>query len=195
MDCIRTWSFSAGLSSHCSAVTLSLCKPKGLLQLETVLFYSRAASLWLQAGTGHVNHRVRAGLPASTGVTKRAPQGRARRPDASSKVGVRTIPKETLPQKDFCSSGVLDSFRETISESQGDLLGIEGWTKLPFLVACVQADSSCSLIYVPGAVPTAVGLMADAILERNREQPGEFRGSPGTVCKPGGAVSGASYNK
>ena len=64
---------------------------------------------------------------------KRAPQGRARRPDASSKGGVRTIPKEPLPQKDFCSSGVLNSFRETISESQGDLLGTEGWTKSSLL--------------------------------------------------------------
>ena len=62
---------------------------------------------------------------------KRAPQGRARRPDASSKFGVKTIPKELLPQKDFCSFGVLDSFREMISESRGDLSGTEGWTEFP----------------------------------------------------------------
>ena len=76
---------------------------------------------------------VRDGLSARTTVTKRAPQSRARKPDASSKGGVRNIPKEPLPQKDFCSSGFLDSFREMISESQGDLSGTEGWTKTSLL--------------------------------------------------------------
>ena len=104
-----------------------------------------------------MNHSVRAGLPASTGVTKRAPQGRARRPDASSKGGVRTIPKELLPQKDFCSSGVLDSFRETISESQGDLSGTEGWTKTSLLGGMCPSRQQLFFDLSPWCCPTCSG--------------------------------------
>ena len=128
------------------------------------------ASLWLQAGAGHVNHCVRAGLPASTGVTKTAPQGRARRLGASSKVGVRTIPKEPLPQKDFCSSGVLDSFRETISESQGDLLGTEGWTKTSLLGGMCPSRQQLFFGLSPWRCPACSG--ADG-----RCRPGEESGA------------------
>ncbi|KAM6184355.1 olfactory receptor 14A16-like [Sarcoramphus papa] len=118
---------------------------------------STVASLWLQAGAGNGNHCVRAGLRASTPITKGALQGRARRLEASSKAG-----------------------------------GPRAGQRPPFLVAHVHADSNCSLIYLPGAVPPAVGLMADAVLERNWELPGLLRGSPGTVCECGRAVSGTS---
>ena len=89
--------------------------------------------------------------------TKRAPQGRARRPDASSKGGVRTIPKKPLPQKDFCSSGVLDSFRETISESQGDVLGTEGWTKTSLLGGMCPSRRQLVFDLSPWRCPTCSG--------------------------------------
>ena len=117
-----------------------------------------------------MNHCVRAGHPASTTVTKRAPQGRARRPDASSKGGVRTIPKEPLPQKDFCSSGVLESFRETISESQGDLSGTEGWTKTSLLGGMCPSRQQLVFDLCPWCCPTCSG--ADG-----RCHPGEESGA------------------
>ena len=113
---------------------------------------------------------VRACLPATTGVTKRAPQGRARRPHASSKGGVRTIPKELLFQKEFCSSGVLDSFRETISESQGDLLGTEGWTKASLLGGMCPSRRQLVFGLSPWRCPTCSG--ADS-----RCHPGEESGA------------------
>ena len=132
--------FSAGLSSHCPAVTLGLCKPKGLLQLETVLFYSRVASLWLQAGTCHVNHRVRAGFPPSTtaGLLRAGQKARFLFQSWNT-------PKELFPQKDICSSEVLNGFGGTSLESQGDLLGTDGWTKTSLLGGTnSSADTHCS---------------------------------------------------
>ena len=140
------------------------------------------ASLWLWAGAGHVNHCVRAGLPASTTVTKRAPQGQMPLP----KFGSGLYPRSRSLKRTFALLGFSIASGRQSQSPRGICQGLRAGPRLPFLVAHVQADSNWSLIYVPGAVPPAVGLMADAILERNREQPGELRGSPGTACKPGG---------
>jgi len=49
--------------------------------------------------------------------------------------------------------------------------GVRAGPRAASLVAPVQAVSKSCLTYLSGAVPPAVGLMADAILERNWELP------------------------
>ena len=133
-----------------------------------------------------MNHCVRAGLPANTTVTKRAPQagpeGRMPLPQVVSGLYPRS---RSLKRTSAVLGFSIASGRQSQSP-RGIYQGLRAGPRVPFLVACVQADSNWFFIYLPGAVPPAVGLMADAILERNREQPGELRGSPGTACKPGG---------
>lgn len=155
--------------------------------VSTVLF------LWLWAGADHVNHCVRAGVPASTTVTKGAPQGRARRLGGCLfQSWCQGSTKELLPEKTSCCSGVPHGCSGTISESQGDLLGTKGWTMSSLLGGtCPQRQQPVCGLSACGC-PTCSG--ADGRCHPGEES-GAARGSPGTVCESGWAVSGTSYNE
>ena len=57
--------------------------------------------------------------------------------------------------------------------------------RVPFMGALAQADDNWCWTHQHETAPPAVGLMADASLERNLELPGDVRGSPGTGCSVG----------
>ena len=183
-DSSRMWPFQFWplLSSILSCCSLAFVSPPSSCVAFDSPVVSSEAPLWLQAESGHVSRGVRAGLHASTTITKEAPQGMTRRLDTASKAGVRNTLKNISLIWTFPLLRFLMLSGEQAQRPNGICLGAKGWTKTSLLgctcpyrqqllfdlpacccPTCRKADVRCHSGEESGAARTGQGISRDSV--------------------------------